>query len=215
MGRRALRKINPDLDLSVHLRDTRQSPESWTSAAWFGNAAPLELEVGSGKGLFLSRIAVACPDANFVGVEVSRKYARFAAAKLARRRCSNAVLVHGDALAAIRERVPNDSLRAIHIYFPDPWWKKRHQKRRVINEQSVVDFQRALQPGGSLHFWTDVEQYFRTSLELIAEQPRLEGPWEVPASPAAHDLDYRTHFERRARLAGLTVFRSEFRKPQD
>ena len=212
MGRRALRKIHPDLDLSFHLRDVEQSPRIWTSREWFGNDLPLELEIGSGKGKFISGVAPSRPESNFIGVEISRKYARFSAAKLARGKFSNAILVQGDALAALRERVPNDSLQAIHIYFPDPWWKKRHKKRRVLNQQSVVDMQRALASAGALHVWTDVEEYFHTSLELIREYTRLQGPLEVPDQPATDESDYHTHFERRTRLSGLPVYRSEFRK---
>ena len=67
-------------------------------------------------------------------------------------------------------------------------------------------------PGGSLHFWTDVEEYFQTTLEMIAAEVALEGPLEVAERPAEHDLDYRTHFERRMRLHDEPVYRSEFRK---
>ena len=67
-------------------------------------------------------------------------------------------------------------------------------------------------PGGYLHFWTDVEEYFQTTLEMIAAEVSLEGPLEVVERPAEHDLDYRTHFERRMRMHDEAVYRSEFRK---
>ena len=61
---------------------------------------------------------------------------------------------------------------AVHVYFPDPWWKKRHHKRRVMTEQSVKDIERILTPSGTLHFWTDVEEYFHGTLELLAAHTR-------------------------------------------
>jgi len=68
-------------------------------------------------------------------------------------------------------------------------------------------------PGGRLHFWTDVEEYFQVTLELLASATRLSGPHPVSERPAEHDLDYRTHFERRMRMHGLPVYRAEFIKP--
>jgi tRNA (guanine-N7-)-methyltransferase len=104
-------------------------------------------------------------------------------------------------------------LQAVHVYFPDPWWKKRHKKRRVMNEQFLADVERTLLPGGRLHFWTDVEEYFQTTLALIAAVSKLEGPLPVVEKPAEHDLDYRTHFERRTRKSERGVYRAEYRNP--
>jgi tRNA (guanine-N7-)-methyltransferase len=121
-------------------------------------------------------------------------------------------MIGGDALALFREWFPAASLAAVHVYFPDPWWKKRHKKRRVLNEQFLRDVERTLAPGGSLHFWTDVEEYFQSTLELVARAVKLDGPIAVTERPAAHDLDYRTHFERRTRKNAQPVYRAEYRK---
>ncbi len=212
MGRRALRKVNPNLDLSFHLRTLEDLPAPLDAARLFGRTASLEIEVGSGKGLFLEQASGAHPDRDFVGIEVARKYARFAAARLARRGRTNAIMVEGDGLRLFREWLLDESVDAVHVYFPDPWWKKRHHKRRVMKEDFLRDIQRVLRPGGELHFWTDVEEYFHETLELLAACTSLVGPLEVEERHAEHDLDYRTHFERRMRLHGEPVYRSRFRK---
>ena len=212
MGRRALRKINPSIDLTGHLRTIEQLPQQWSVEALFGRMARLEVEMGSGKGLFLKSAAAARPDVNFLGIEVAKKYAEFIAAGLAKAGLNNAKIVSGDGLRVFQEWIPDNSLAAVHVYFPDPWWKQRHRRRRVMRESFLHDIERTLVPGGALHFWTDVEEYFLTSLELLAAHTTLEGPLPVPETPAEHDMAYRTHFERRVRMANEPVYRSEFRK---
>ncbi len=212
MGRRALRKIDPAINLTAHLKTVEQLPRPCTAETLFGRTAALEIEVGSGKGLFLRNAAAARPKVCFLGIEVAGKYAAFAAAGLVKAGLTNALIVHGDALRAFHELIPDDSLAAVHVYFPDPWWKKRHRRRRVMRESFLGDIQRTLLPGGSLHFWTDVEEYYQTSLALLASQTTLLGPLPVPETPAEDDMAYRTNFERRVRLANEVVYRAEFKK---
>jgi tRNA (guanine-N7-)-methyltransferase len=212
MARRALRKIDSSIDLSGHLKLVEQLPRPWDAAALFGRAAPLEVEVGTGKGLFLRSAAAERPEADFLGIEVAQKYAQFAAAGLAKAGLRNALVVHGDAVRVFHELLPDESLAAVHVYFPDPWWKKRHTRRRVMQESFLRDVERTLRAGGALHFWTDVEEYFQSTLELLAAHSGLLGPLPVPEMPAEHDMAYRTHFERRVRLASEPVYRAKFKK---
>ena len=212
MPRRALRKLDPTLDLSWHLIPFDSLAAPLDLAAMFGRAAPLEIEIGSGKGLFLSAAGAENPAHNFLGIEVAAKYAQYAASRLAVRKLTNARLLHGDAKRFFTEFVGDNSLAAVHVYFPDPWWKARHRKRRMMTEPMVQQIERTLQIGATLHFWTDVEEYFQSTLEMLAAHTRLSGPHEVQEQPADHDLDYRTHFERRMRKNNLPVYRAEFRK---
>ncbi|MEZ6068901.1 MAG: tRNA (guanosine(46)-N7)-methyltransferase TrmB [Pirellulales bacterium] len=210
MGRRALRKSPPNLDYSRYFLTVDELPDPWDPAALFGRSVPLEVEVGSGKGLYLTEAAAARPEVNHLGIEIAEKYARYTASRLARRSLENARALHADAQQVFVERVPDASLAAVHVYFPDPWWKARHRRRRIMNEVMLPRIEQTLVSGGRLHFWTDVEEYFQTTLELIAEVTSLEGPHRVPERSPLHDLDYLTHFERRKRQSGEQIHRAEF-----
>jgi tRNA (guanine-N7-)-methyltransferase len=212
MSRRALPKIDPQLDFSQHHLEFDQIGAPLDPPAIFGRQAPLEFEIGSGKGLFLSAAASEHPGHDFLGIEVAGKYARYAAARLAQRKLPNAPLIHGDAKRFFNDFVRAGTLAAVHVYFPDPWWKARHRKRRMVNDVMAQHIERTLVSGGTMHFWTDVEEYFNSGLEIIAASTKLTGPHPVQEKPADHDLDYRTHFERRMRKHGLPIYRAEFRK---
>ena len=213
MPRSSLRRPGQELDLSKHLRDSEQLPSNLSSNTLFSNEHPLELEVGSGKGLFIDNASLANPAHNYVGVEIIAKYAKHSAAKLARRQATNAIMVSGNAEPLLAESIAQGSLEAVHVYFPDPWWKKRHRKRRVLNEQSIINLTRCLRTGGRFHFWTDVLDYFEDTVELIAEiSPILGVPIPEDEITATHDLDYRTHFERRSRQNFIPVYRVRYEK---
>jgi tRNA (guanine-N7-)-methyltransferase len=174
---------------------------------------PIELEIGSGKGLFLTQAAQQQSDRMFIGLELATKYARDAQAKLDRLGITNACFIACDAVAVIDRDVPETSLAAVHVYFPDPWWKSKHKKRRVLSDETIMNIQRTLVAGGQLHFWTDVLDYYEEAVARIMELTRFEGPFYVPEPASTHSMDYRTHFERRTRLNGLPVYRARFKKP--
>src|SRR5580698_5944357 len=153
MGRRALKRIKSDIDLSTHFKVPTDLPTPWDPVALFGRDAPVEVEVGSGKGLFLAAAAANEPETNFLGIEISYRYARFAATRLAQRQLANARMVHGDATELFGRYIAAAALAGIHTYFPDPWWKARHKKRRVLNEVFLRDVERVLRPRGTFHFW--------------------------------------------------------------
>lgn len=208
MPRRPPKKPDPALDLSAHLLALADLPTPLDPAALFPRPAPVELEVGSGKGLFLSSASAARPERNFLGAEIAGGYARLCAGKLARQQATNARIIHGDATHLVRAMLPDACLAGIHVYFPDPWWKARHRKRRVLSETFLQHAGRVLPAGGELHVWTDVEEYFNESMDLARATGLFGEPSEEQSSAAEHDLDYRTHFERRTRLAGEPVWRA-------
>ena len=212
MGRRALRKIDPNIDLSPWLIEGEELPHPFVPSEFFGRQAPLEVEVGSGKGLFLASMAEDCPEHNVLGIEIARKYAKHAAYRVARTGSPHVKVVRSPAEPIFADLLAANSVHAVHVYFPDPWWKARHRRRRVMQNEFLRDIERVLMPGGRLHFWTDVEEYYHSALETIAASTTLSGPHPVPETLAEHDLDYRTHFERRMRMHNLPIWRSEFVK---
>src|SRR5262249_12684806 len=148
----------------------------------FGNDNPVEVEVGFGKGLFLVTAGQANPGTNYLGVEIVRKYQLFTATRIAKRGLRNVRVACTDARLLLRDRVADGSVQAVHLYFPDPWWKTRHHKRRVFTPEFAQQCQRILRPGGRLVVVTDVADYAQMVREAGAGHP---APREAPP-PAGH-----------------------------
>ena len=219
MPRSTIKRPPASLDLSKVLRHVDDLPEKLSSESLFGNNAPLEIEIGSGKGLFITTASADNPKHNFLGVEIMAKYAAHSAGRLLRSRrdapesTPNAMMVSGNAEPLLKDRIKENSIEAVHVYFPDPWWKKRHRKRRVINEASIRNISKVLRLGGRFHFWTDVLDYFENTVEMIAElTPEFGVPIPEEEAAADHDLDYRTHFERRSRQHQIPVYRVRYER---
>ncbi len=196
-------------------RDLFIEPLSWSQVVPGTVASeliPCELEIGSGKGLFLQSAATLQPDHFFIGIELAAKFANMAATRLAKHEFKNVAMLRGDAQRFLADVVPDNSLIAVHVYFPDPWWRNKHKKRRVLNEQALQDIQRVLASGGKLHFWTDVLDYYEHICSQLMDMTSLDGPMYVPQRTAQHSMDYTTHFERRARTHGQPVYRAIFIK---
>lgn len=190
-----------------------QSPVSWVEL--FGNSHPVELEVGSGKGLFLLNEARANPDRNYLGIEMAKKYAYQGAKRLAKANLTNTRMLPDDARKFLHDFVPRASLAAVHIYFPDPWWKTRHRKRRVFCESFVSDVSNSLPAGGEFHIATDVDEYFGVMMELMADRHDfIAMPRPEPKAPE-HDLDYLTNFERKYRIEGRQIYRAHYQRKPD
>jgi len=175
-------------------------------AAWFGRAAPLILEIGSGMGESTAALAAAEPDVDHLAVEVFEP--GIAALLMRATELTNLVVLRGDAVTLLSEKVPEASLAGIRIFFPDPWPKRRHHKRRLVQPAFVALAATRLQPGGTLHMATDWADYAEQMRAVADAEPRLVGG-EVPRPP------WRpvTKFEARARAEGRDVHDFVYRRP--
>jgi tRNA (guanine-N7-)-methyltransferase len=178
----------------------------------FGNAHPVEVEVGSGRGLFLVNAGMTSPATNFLGIEYDFKEARRGARRLQKRALQNTRVLGADARIVLSRYLPDACVAAVHVYFPDPWWKRRHKKRRIFSVEFLAQVSRVLSPGGVLHAWTDVEEYFGVMNRLVSENAEF-----APLSPPAerrplHDMDYHTSFERKKRKLGFPIFRARWQR---
>ena len=178
----------------------------------FGNANPVEIEVGFGKGLFLVSAGQAHPDRNFFGIEIERKYTLFTATRLAKRGLSNVKVAACDARWLLRECVADAGVAVMHVYFPDPWWKNRHRKRRLFTPEFAVQCVRVLQTGGGLCLVSDVEDYFNETAKMLEDFKELTAVPAAAISEARHEMDYLTNFERKYRKEGRAIYRGEWRK---
>jgi len=170
-----------------------------------GVARPLELEIGSGKGTFLVQQARLQPGTDFLGIEYAGAFWRHAADRCRRHGLENVRLLHADATVFVRNYVAESCLHRVHLYFPDPWPKKRHHKRRSFQEPFLRELHRVLEPGGELHVATDHADYFTWMEEHAARVVDLfeRRPFVPPPSAGAGEL-VGTNFERKYRVEGRT-----------
>jgi tRNA (guanine-N7-)-methyltransferase len=140
---------------------------------WFSDPAhPLEIEIGSGKGTFLLQQAQEQPGTNFLGMEWAREFYLYTADRIRRRALRNVRVLHTDATEFLRWRCPDEIARVIHLYFSDPWPKRRHHRRRVVQDAFLAEAWRILEPGGELRIVTDHEEYWAWMQEHFARWTR-------------------------------------------
>lgn len=164
----------------------------------FGRPGPVHVEIGSGKGTFLVHQAAAQPEANFLGIEWARKYYRYAVDRIGRRGLHNVRILRADAATFLGDFVHEASVDCFHIYFPDPWPKKRHHKRRLLQSANVDRLIHCLKPGGEMRIATDHEEYFEWIKEATsAYRTKLqEVEFERPAGAEAGEMT-GTNYERK------------------
>ena len=179
----------------------------------FGRAAPTILEIGFGMGETTEKIATARPEDNFLGVEVFNAGVGAMLKRIDESGLTNIRVIQHDAVEVLQQMIPPGSLAGVHIYFPDPWPKKRHHKRRLIQPPLVALLASRLQPGGYMHLATDWENYAEQMLDVLSNEPTLEN---TVASGYAPRPDFRpqTKFETRGLRLGHGVWDLIFkRKP--
>ena len=178
-------------------------------SALFGDAHPVEIEIGCGKGTFLVEYARRRPDRNVLGIENQPRWVRWIEARLSRAPLPNARVLCADATLVVARFVRDASVDAYHLYFPDPWWKRRHEKRRVVDEDFARQVFRTLRRGGVLHLATDVAERFAAMREALAAEPFVVAITDSPTPPQRP----LTNFERKYRAEGRALFYATFTKP--
>ncbi|MHC4119079.1 MAG: tRNA (guanosine(46)-N7)-methyltransferase TrmB [Planctomycetota bacterium] len=164
----------------------------------FGRVGPIHIEIGSGKGTFLVSQAQARPGDNFLGIEWAGRYYRYAVDRIGRWGLTNVRIIRTDAAVFLADLVPDASVDCFHIYFPDPWHKKRHKKRRLICPANLENLVRCLKTDGQMRIATDHADYFeqiRTVLGGASEQ--LEEINFVRPAGAQEGEYAGTNFERK------------------
>ncbi len=178
----------------------------------FGNEQPVILEIGFGNGDATWQMAAAHPEENFLGVEVHRPGVGHLLLKLEEHGVDNVRVACEDAVELLRDRIPPASLRGVRIYFPDPWPKKRHHKRRIVQRPFVSLLASRLEPGGLLHLATDWLPYAEQMLEVLEAAETFDnaaGPGQFAERPGWRPV---TRFEKRGRRLGHGVYDLLFRR---
>ena len=181
------------------------APRPCTNIALFGNDRPLEIEIGSGKGTFLLAESGARPEVNFLGIEYARRYWIFAADRLRRAERGNARVVLAEALVFVRDFIENETLSAIHVYFPDPWPKTRHHRRRLLQPAFVEELASKLNPGGRLSIATDHREYFDKIALAVKGSTLVEADFAATKAALESEL-VGSNFERKYRREGRDIY---------
>jgi tRNA (guanine-N7-)-methyltransferase len=200
---RALEELGPQF-----LIEYAKAPLDFEQA--FGRTAPVILEIGFGMGDTTSRIAKGMLDKDFIGVEVHTPGVGSLLKQIGEQGIANLRLIQHDAVEVLNQMIPAGSLAGVHVFFPDPWHKARHNKRRLLQAPFVKLLAEKLAPGGYLHCATDWEDYAVQMLEVLGAEPLLRNTAEGYApQPAYRPL---TKFENRGLKLGHGVWDLVFTK---
>ncbi len=198
------------IDVSSIWWEGNTGPEEYDFARIFGNENPVELDLGCGKGLFLFNQARLRPAVNFIGIDWSRSFSRMGAERMVRHGIRNVRIVADDAWTLFPRFRP-ESLAAMHVYFPDPWWKTRHRKRRMIRPEFIEVVERLVPAGGLLSVATDVGDYFKVMERVLGSADSLRRIADIDPEIDAK-VDYLTHFERKYRIEGRSIWRARYER---
>ena len=200
---RALEELGPRFVLPFR-------PDPLDFDACFGRRAAVVLEIGFGMGDATAQVAAALPQTDFLAIEVHPPGVGALLRQIGERQLTNLRIVQHDAVEVLEQMVPPSSLAGVHIWFPDPWHKLRHNKRRLVQSPFVAELVRYIAPGGYLHCATDWEPYAQQMLAVLAAEAALRNR----AVDYAPRPDWRplTKFEQRGLRLGHGVWDLLFRR---
>ncbi|MHC4140730.1 MAG: tRNA (guanosine(46)-N7)-methyltransferase TrmB [Planctomycetota bacterium] len=172
--------------------------------AWFEHAdRPFEIEIGTGKGTFLVQQAPLRPQVNYLGIEKTLEFYRYAADRIRRRALANVRILWAEAGEFLRFWCADGVAAVVHLYFSDPWPKKRHHKRRVIQDQALAELHRVIEPGGELRLVTDHDELWAWYEDHVRRHEHLfeRRPFDRVESAGADEI-VGSNFERKYRTKG-------------
>ncbi len=190
--------------IGAHARSPQGPAELLDTQAWFGRSAPVVLEIGSGTGTSTLAMAKAEPEIDVVAVEVYRRGLAQLLSAIDRESVSNIRLVRGDGVDVLEHMFGPESLTGVRVFFPDPWPKARHHKRRLLQTDTVALIADRLRPGGILHAATDHAGYAEQIADVGDAEPRLKRVTAAEGLPVAVARPV-TKYEGKARDAGSAV----------
>ncbi len=187
---------------------------SWSDI--FGNNNPVEIEVGSGKGTFIVNQSRKHPEVNYLGIEWANKFYKYSVDRVRRWGLSNVRLLRADAREFIAKYVSDASVRVFHIYFPDPWPKRRHNRRRFFQEDNILQVIRCLKKNGQLRLATDHKEYFDSIETVLLGNKRIADCFEqiefLPVDAADDGEWVGSNFERKYLKEGRPIYTLALRK---
>ena len=176
----------------------------------FGNTNPIIIEIGFGMGDATAELAQANPNINYLGIEVHKPGVGKLLGEIKKRDLKNLYIIEYDALDVLEYMVGDNCINGFHVFFPDPWPKKRHHKRRLVQRPKTDLFTQKLAPGGYLYFVTDIEEYAEFALEELENTPHLKNKYKGFAEPQPWRA--QTKFERKGMAADRKITELFFEK---
>lgn len=195
-------------------RYMRGLPENFPPLAMLFSdpSRPLEVEIGCGKGKFIVSRAAANPERNFLALDYARKWMNVGAARGEKRQLGNLRFVHTNAVILARDYLPDASVSVFHIYFPDPWPKRRHQKRRLLTASFLALLHRKLGPGGLIEAAMDRPDYFEQLLEEAAASGVSWAATRRSTNERLFSPEFKTSYELKYEAEGRPLYYAEFKK---
>lgn len=182
----------------------------------FGNDKPVDIEIGTGKGRFILSESLKSPEINFFGIERSLKWLRIAVLRAVKKPRDNCRFMCFDADFVVKLLIQPEAINAYHVYFPDPWHKKRHHKRRILNPRFLERAAETLKPNGYIHLKTDHRGYYDMACESFAECGLYEKQNEIFTNERIDKIqeadEDATHFEIKYLRQARTIHSADFMK---